>query len=185
MVTSKTISEYIEELKKGNKIKIKYSTQQTDYTGTSWYSETYSYDEKIKDKYRRFVIHYIEPNFDTKHNKKEIVSILDEVLSEKDGKFEIEILSSKEDKNKKVTMEEGIDNSPRVDINLKDGSILKNVHIYKEKRLYDSIVADTVDIIEVLDGDNDIKTIYYSSEHLQGGLCHYSEIKSWDFVEEE
>lgn len=82
-------------------------------------------------------------------------------------------------------IEDIIETSPRVDIDLKDGSIIKNVHIFKEEELYDSVVTNRKEIDAIFTGKRGILHIYFSSDILQGGISYFSRIAAWEFIEEE
>lgn len=76
--------------------------------------------------------------------------------------------------------------APKVNIELRNGTILKEVYIFKDKSLGDSIVESKFDITDILMGTTNevgIKTIYFSSDFVQGGISCYVQIKNWNFVD--
>lgn len=79
--------DYIEKLKQGYKIQIKFSEQQNDYVGDYWFTEIYSYDDIDKI----YKIHYEEPAFCSEHDEYEIECLVKSILSD-DIEYKIEII---------------------------------------------------------------------------------------------
>jgi hypothetical protein len=83
---------------------------------------------------------------------------------------------------------EVIENSPRVNIILKDGSQINNVYVYSTQQLYDSILDSKERVSIFLNGDQIFdrnQTIYFSNEYIQGGISSVINIENWEFVEED
>lgn len=79
------------------------------------------------------------------------------------------------------------ENSPRVNLVLKDDSSINNIHIFKTKLLFQSIVTSKEEIMDILNGKQKIDksgAFYIGGDYIQGGISSYTQIKSWSFVED-
>lgn len=76
--------------------------------------------------------------------------------------------------------------APKVNIELKNGTILNDVHIFTDKNLGDSIVKSTFEIADVLAGlpsELGDKIIYFGGDFIQGGISSHMQIKNWNLVD--
>jgi len=68
----------------------------------------------------------------------------------------------------------------KVNLQMADGSELKEVYIFTNKDLGDSVINNKDEIVELFKGN---KRIYFSGSHIQGGLIQ-QKITYYEFVDD-
>ena len=71
----------------------------------------------------------------------------------------------------------------RVNMQMKDGSELKQVNIFRNKELGDSIVSTKSEIEELLNYENN-KNVYFGGKYIQGGIIP-KQISKYEIIEDE
>ena len=78
-----------------------------------------------------------------------------------------------------------IENSPRANITLKDGSKVNNVIVYRCQYLHDSVIDNVDDLTKTLNGETDNVKLYFGNEFIQGGISSVAWIDKWELCEED
>ena len=71
----------------------------------------------------------------------------------------------------------------KINIIMVDGTDLKDISIFKNKELADSIVSTKAEIIQLLNFENS-RIVYFSGKHDQGGLIP-QKILEYEFIDDE
>lgn len=76
-----------------------------------------------------------------------------------------------------------VENAPTLNIFLKDGSILRNVKLFTEKTLSESIVKTEEEAIDLLEYQQKHRIIFFSGKYVQGGISSSAMIECYSIFQ--